>query len=246
MPDLDIGVNLAIAMKILSVDLNKDYINVITETITVLRRGGVIVYPTDTVYGLGANACDEWAVEQVFKIKNRPLSKPLPIMARNMKWVKELAFVPPKLERVLEEIWLAPLEVDHPENFSGRSRTLTGPSATTVVLPKKSVIPKIITAGHKTVGIRIPNYPFIDKLLGKFGYPITATSANISGEEPTGDINKVIASFQDKIWKPDLIIDAGVLPPSEPSTILDLSHIKPKILRVGPSKPEQLLKLLGI
>lgn len=212
-------------MKIISINLGGDYTNVITEAIAVLQRGGVVVYPTDTVYGLGANACNEWAVEQIFKIKNRPMNKPLPIIARNMKWVKELAFVPPKLEDKLSQLW---------------------PSATTVVLPKKNVISKIVTAGHKTVGIRIPDYPFIDKLLGKFGYPITATSANISGEEPMVDINQVIASFADKIWKPDLIIDAGILPPSQPSTILDLSNIKPKILRVGPSKPEQLIKILGI
>lgn len=212
-------------MRVLSVNLNKDYTDVILEAVTVLRGGGVIVYPTDTVYGLGANACDWNAVEQVFKIKNRPLSKPLPIVARNMKWVKELVFMLPKLEEKLSLLW---------------------PSATTVVLPKKNIIPKIVTSGHKTVGIRIPDYPFIGRLLGKFGYPLTATSANISGEEPTGDIKKVIASFVDKIWKPDLIIDAGVLSPSQPSTILDLSKIKPRILRVGPSRPEQLLKLLGI
>lgn len=212
-------------MKVLSISLGKDYSDVLNEAVTVLKRGGVIVYPTDTVYGLGANACDEWAVEQVFKIKNRPLTKPLPIIARNMKWVKELVFMPPKLESKLEDVW---------------------PGPTTVVLAKKSIVPKIVTAGRKTVGIRIPSHPFIDKLLGKFGYPITATSANIFGDEPTGDPNKVIKSFCDRVWKPDLIIDAGVLPPSEPSTILDLSHIKPKILRIGPSKPEQLLKILGM
>lgn len=91
-------------MKILSVDLNKDYTDALIEAVNVLRFGGVVVYPTDTVYGLGANACDCYAVELVFKIKNRPLSKPLPIIARNMKWVRELAFMPPKLEKSLAEI----------------------------------------------------------------------------------------------------------------------------------------------
>ncbi|MBI4160588.1 MAG: threonylcarbamoyl-AMP synthase [Candidatus Yanofskybacteria bacterium] len=212
-------------MKVISINLIGDYSAAIGEAISVLKRGGVIVYPTDTVYGLGTNACDEWAVEQVFKIKKRPRTKPLPILARNMNWVKELAFVMPKLEERLGSIW---------------------PSQTTVILPKKDVIPGVVTAGYKTVGIRISGHPFVDKLLGKFGYPITATSANISGEEPTGDIKKIVESFSDNIWKPDLIINAGVLPPSQPSTILDMSKMKPKILRVGPSKPEQLLKLLGM
>lgn len=226
-------------MKILSLNLNKDNSAVIAETIEVLQKGGVIVYPTDTVYGLGANACDWHAVEQVFKIKSRPYNKSLSIVAHNMKWVKELAFVPPKLEPVLEQIWPSP-SLGLPKLGLGK------PSATTVILSKKTVIPSIVTAGGNTVGIRIPDFPFVHKILGRFGYPLTATSANISGQEATGDITKIIEAFCDQAWKPDLILDAGVLPPSLPSTILDLSKIKPKILRVGPSKPEQLMKLLGI
>ncbi|MEX1063925.1 MAG: L-threonylcarbamoyladenylate synthase [Candidatus Paceibacterota bacterium] len=212
-------------MKIIKVDLIGDNSRAITESIAVLQKGGVIVFPTDTVYGLGANACEWGAVEQVFKVKSRPTVKPMPIIARNIKWVRELAFVPPKLERSLSEIW---------------------PGATTVILPKKRVIPNIVTAGQSTVGVRIPDLALTDNLLGKFGYPLTATSANISGDEATGDINKIIEIFQGKVWKPDLILDAGVLPDSKPSTILDLSTIKPKILRIGPSDPDQLMKILGI
>jgi L-threonylcarbamoyladenylate synthase len=212
-------------MKVLAVDLKKDFSEVIAEAIAVLQKGGVIVYPTDTVYSLGANACDWQAVNHVFKIKNRPHSKPMPIIARNIKWVRELAFVPPKLEIILEKIW---------------------PGATTVVLPKKNIIPKIITANGSTVGIRIPNFSLTDRLLAKFGYPITSTSANISGDQATGDVNKVLESFKEQVWKPDLILDAGVLPLAQSSTVLDFSTIKPRILRVGPSKPDQLLKLLDI
>ncbi|MBI2063381.1 MAG: threonylcarbamoyl-AMP synthase [Candidatus Yanofskybacteria bacterium] len=212
-------------MKILSIDLNKDYSGALSEAVKILRTGGIVVYPTDTVYCLGANACDEHAAELIFKIKNRPLARPLPIIARNIKWARELAFIPSKLERALENIW---------------------PGATSVILPKKNIIPRIVTAGENTVSIRIPDYVLTDKLLGKFGYPLTAVSANITGEETTGDINKIVESFGSNIWKPDLILDAGILPPSSPSAILDLSTIRPKILRVGPSKPEQLMKLLGI
>lgn len=137
-----------------------------------------------------------------------------------MKWVKELASVPHKLENVLEKTW---------------------PGSTAVILPKKKIIPPIITASENTVAIRLSDYILVDKLLGKFGYPLTATSANM-----TDDINKIIESFRQNIWKPDLILDAGVLPPSPPATILDFSNIKPKILRIGPSKPEQLMKLLRL
>lgn len=212
-------------MKIISLNLNWDYTGAVNEAVAVLERGGVIVYPTDTVYGLGANACDWYAVEQVFKIKNRPNTKPLPILARNLKWVRELAFVPAKLEKILSAVW---------------------PGPTTVILAKKNTVPAIVTAKKKTVAIRIANLPFIDKLLGKFGYPIIATSANLSGEEASGDIRSIVESFKDQLWKPDLVLNAGVLPKSQPSTILDLSTIKPKILRVGPTKPDQLMKLLEI
>jgi len=212
-------------MRVIRINLKGDFTKAVLEAVTTLKRGGVIVYPTDTVYGLGANACDWYAAEQVFKIKKRPLSKPLPIIAKNMKWVAELAFIPPKLEGVLSEIW---------------------PGPTTVILPKKEVIPPIVTGKRKNVGIRIPDCVLTDKLLGKFGYPLTATSANISGEEATGDIGKIVEMFRNEIWKPDLILDAGVLPQSEPSTVLDLATIRPKIVRVGPTKPEQLMKLLGI
>lgn len=212
-------------MKILTVDLNKDYSEALLEAVCVLQRGGAVVYPTDTVYGLGANACDWKAVEQVFKIKNCPLSRPLPVIARNMKWVRELAFVPPKLERSLLEMW---------------------PGPTTVILPRQKIIPPIVTAGSPNVGLRIPDYVLTDRLLGKFGYPLTATSASGSNDEAAGDIEKIVESFRNQIWKPDIILDVGMLPPSKPSTVLDLSKIGPKILRVGPSSPEQIMKILGI
>jgi len=213
-------------MKVIKINLNQDFSAEILEAVNVLQKGGSIIFPTDTVYGIGANACDWNAVEQLFKIKKRPITKPIAILARNLNWVKELAFVPAKLEKVLENIW---------------------PGATTIILPRKKIIPAVVTAKRPNVGIRIPDYVLTDKLLGKFGYPIAATSANISGEEGASlDIDRIIESFKDEIWKPDLVLDAGILPRSESSTILDLSKIKPKILRVGPTNPERLMELLGI
>ena len=87
---------------------------------------------------------------------------------------------------------------------------------------------------------------FTDKLLAEFGYPLTSTSANISEQEPTNDINRIIEIFSKSTAKPDLIIDAGILPKSEPSMIVDLTGNKPKILRISPTKPEKLLKLLEL
>lgn len=212
-------------MKVIQIDLNRDFDDAIREAVEVLNNGGVVVYPTDSLYGLGANALDAKAVEKVFAIKERSLAKPLPIIVKNMVWADELAYISPRNQSILKKAW---------------------PGKFTAVLPKKDTIPSVLNSGANSIGIRIPDFSFTDNLLGKFGYPLTATSANISGQEPTNDIDKIIAVFSESENKPDLIIDAGVLPASDPSVIVDLTTDKPKILRVSPTKPEQLLKLLQL
>lgn len=212
-------------MKIVKADLSGDFSEAIQEAIAVLKLGGTIVYPTDTLYGLGANGLDPYAVEKVFKIKQRPKTKPLPIAVRNIKWAKELAFIYKKEEEILNAVW---------------------PGAVSVILPKRNIVSDILTAGQPNVAMRVPNNPFVDKLLGRFGYPITSTSANISDELPSSKISEIIERLENSEYKPDLVIDAGDLKESEPSTILDLTSDKPKILRVGPVKPEKLMKLLEL
>lgn len=212
-------------MRIIQVDLNKDYSDVIREAVNVLNYGGVIVYPTDTLYGLGANALNDIAIRKVFRIKDRSFSKPLPMVVRDYSWVKELAEVRPKHEEMVRKILMGKV---------------------TIVLLKKDIVPDALTSEFNSVGIRIPNYVFIDKLLAKFGYPLTSTSANISGQVPTNDVNKIIEIFSKTSIKPDLIIDAGILPKSEPSMIIDLTGDKPKVLRISPTKPEKLLELLEL
>ncbi|MBI2057554.1 MAG: threonylcarbamoyl-AMP synthase [Candidatus Yanofskybacteria bacterium] len=212
-------------MQVIKLDLNKNYDDVIEEACQVLRLGGAVIYPTDTIYGLGANACDSIAVDQIFKIKKRSYSKPLPVIARNMQWVEALAYLDSRTVKILESVW---------------------PGAVTAVLQNRNHLSSLVTSGASSVGIRISDFVFIDKLLGKFGYPLTATSANVSGEEPTNDINKIIERFSQSDYKPNLVIDAGILPKSKPSTVIDLTSSDPKILRVGPSKPDQLIKLLSL
>ncbi len=209
-------------MRIIKVDLARDYSEAIREAIDILKMGGTIVYPTDTVYGLGCNALDEIAVRHIFDIKNRS-SKPLPIIARNLTWVKELAELDEQQIKLANKFW---------------------PGKFTLILPKKDNVPPIVTTGLPTVGIRIPNFPFTDRLLGAFGYPIVSTCATAGGEAPTGDIDKVVALLGSQPRRPDLVIDAGVLPSSNTSVVIDCSTDKPKVMRVGPSRPEELLKLL--
>jgi len=209
-------------MRIIKINLDSDYSDAISEAIEILKMGGTIVFPTDTVYGLGCNALDEIAIRHIFDIKNRS-SNPLPILARDMKWIEELVELNDQTRKLADKFW---------------------PGKFTLVLPKKDIIPPIVTTGLPTVGIRIADYAFTDKLLGAFGYPLIGTSANVSGELATGDIDKIITSLGAQPRRPDLIIDAGVLPKSNSSVVIDCSTNKPKVLRVGPSKPDELLKLL--
>jgi L-threonylcarbamoyladenylate synthase len=211
-------------MRVIQIDLTKDYSWAIKEAVEILKLGGTIVYPTDTVYGVGCNALDEIAVRHVFDIKNRS-SKPLPILARDMRWVEELADVNDQNRKLAVKFW---------------------PGKFTLVLPKKDIVPMIVTTGLPSVGVRIADFKFIDDLLGAFGYPLIGTAANLPGEPATGDIDHIIRSFGRLPRRPDLIIDAGVLSKSNTSVVIDCSTDKPKVLRVGPSKPEDLLKLLDI
>lgn len=207
-------------MRVIKVNLLGDYTEALKKAVIVLRKGGTVVYPTDTVYGIGCNALDWKAVETVYRIKERALDKPMLVIARDLDWIKELALVPIKLEPILEKLW---------------------PGAITVILPKKPIIPPIVTAHSPNVGIRIPNYELTDKLMLKFGYPLISTSANLAGEgDEAYDIGKVLAQFKDKMWQPDLVLDAGKLLPSSSSTIIDFSSVKPKIVRLGAVNPKQL------
>src|SRR3989344_6193930 len=182
-------------MRIVQVDLSKNYSHVITEAVSVLKQGGVVIYPTDTVYGLGGNATDEFAVRRVHDMKHGSAgrrTKPLPILARNMQWVEELAYL-------------------SDENRKLAAKFL--PGQFTLVLPKKDVIPPVVTTGLPTVGLRIADYEFTDKLLGAFGYPMIGTAAHVSDSPATGNIEEVIRQFGAARHRPDLIIVSRVLRP---------------------------------
>jgi len=213
-------------VKIIKINLNnlKESISAIEEAIIVLRAGGSVVYPTDTIYGLGVNALNGEAISRLFKIKRRPMEKAVPVIVNSIEMARKIAYIDYKKDEILGKIW---------------------PSPITVILHKKDTVPDILTGTKDTVGIRIPDFEFARILISSLGAPITATSANISGEEPSLNIQKIIDRFNQTNDKPDLILDAGTLLPSEPSTILDLSGQKPKILRIGPVKKEQLLDILS-
>jgi len=213
-------------MEIIKINLSTDWNNpkIIHKAITVIQRNGSIVYPTDTVYGLGVNALRAHCLERLFKIKKRPETKPVPVMIGDIAMAKKLAFVDRKTEKVLEAVWPGPV---------------------TVVLKKREIVPDILTAGKMTIGLRIPDCRLIQILLANLEEPITAASANFSGSPPLISAVEIIEIFAKAYPRPDLILDAGDLPNSPPSTVLDLTGSQPKILRVGPTSKKDLLKFLG-
>jgi len=177
-----------------------------------LKKGKVIICPTDTVYGLIADANNKKAVERILKIKKRPKNKALPIFVRDLKMAKELAEIDKNQEKFLKSVW---------------------PGKITVVLKRKakSEKRKIYGVEKETIALRVPSYKLVLDLLKKTNKPLTGTSANISNQAASGDIKEVLKQFEDQKLRPDLIIDAGNLPKSKPSIVIDLTEEPPKILR---------------
>lgn len=212
-------------MEILSVNPQNPERSVIEEAWRVLHNNGTVVLPTDTVYGLAANAFSESAVRRVFNIKRRPSSKALPLMVRDLEMAAQVAFVDNRIQKIMEAVW---------------------PGQVSLVLEKRIAVPSVVTGGGSTVALRIPDYFLCWALMSELDFPVTLTSANLSGESPFFFGQTAVNFYQDNYPRPDLILDAGKLIDTKPSTVLDLTSDKPKILRVGPVKPEQLLQLTEI
>lgn len=176
-----------------------------------LEKGKMVVVPTDTVYGLVCDATNASAIDRIFKIKNRAKEKPVGVFVKNIKMAKQIAQINEKQQRFLKKLG---------KNLSN----------VTFILKKKKELP---VGTEKTIGIRIPDFFLINKLFEQIDFPIAQTSANISGKPATTEIEQVLKQFRNQALRPGLVIDAGDLPKAKPSTVLDLTGKKPKILREG-------------
>jgi len=186
----------------------------VEKAVRFLERGQVVVCPTDTVYGLLADATNKKAVEKVFEIKKRDKRKAIPVFVKNIEMAKKYAIMDKDMENFLKEIW---------------------PGKITVALKRKKRegLPDLLFGGKDTIGLRVPNYKLVKEILEKFNKPLTGTSANISGKPSTTKIKEVFAYFENEPVRPDLILNAGDLPKNNPSTVVDFSRDKPKIIRKG-------------
>ncbi|MCK4799964.1 threonylcarbamoyl-AMP synthase [Candidatus Parcubacteria bacterium] len=182
------------------------------DTAKILKSGGAVIYPTDTLYGLGVNALNENAVIKIQKIKRQDRNKPISVVVRDMKMAKKIACIDSKVEKILEKVW---------------------PGSITVVLRKKDIVPYALTGGEETIAIRISDNRFISTLMKKIDFPITTTSANISGEKNLLESAEIIKKFKNSTPYLDLFVDAGDIKDPTASTIIDLTTTIPKIIRMG-------------
>lgn len=181
-----------------------------------LRSGGLVAFPTDTVYGLGALAFDGKAVESIYLAKDRPIEKAIPILIWDVSDLEKISDDIPEWTRTLaSRFWPGPL---------------------TVLLPKKPTLPESISA-TSTVAVRVPDHSVARELLRVAG-PMAVTSANISGQASQSTAEEVFAQLNGRI---DLIIDGGTTPGGIPSTLVDCSSDEIKILRAGPITLAELL-----
>ena len=192
-------------MKILKTDNDSPDESVINEAIEVMAKGGVVIYPTDTVYGLGANIFDNGAVRRVFKIKNRNLLKPLSILVSDSDAIELVSEISIYQKKMLDTY-------------------LPGPY--TFILKKSQIVPRVVTSGLSHVGVRVPKNEIACKLASLF--PITTTSANLSDEPVLSRPEEILNQLECDV---DLVIDVGPLDSSKASTIVDLTTSQPTFIR---------------
>jgi len=186
-----------------------------------IRRGGLVAFPTETVYGLGADAFDEKAVARVIEVKGRPGDNPLPVQVASHEQVGELAASVPETARKLMGAFF--------------------PGPLTIVLHASARVLAVVTAGTGKVGIRMPDHPVALALIREAGRPIVAPSANVSGQAPPTTAEEVLAELRGKI---EMILDAGPSRLGIASTVIDLTESPPKVLRAGSLTEDMLAPYL--
>ena len=195
---------------------NPDYIK-LKEPAKIIKHGGIVVFPTETVYGIGTNGLNEKAVKKLYAIKQRPLSKPISLLVNSIDMINEIAKDITKLEyELIKEFFPGPL---------------------TIILKKKEIVPDIVTANSDTVGVRMPANEIALKLIEYSEVPIATPSANISGRTSGTNIDDIMKDFDGKV---DWCIDDGPSKIGLASTIVQVVNGIPNILRQGAITEEQI------
>ena len=200
---------------------------IITDNITaaadVLLSGGLVAVPTETVYGLAANGLDSQAVQKIYDVKGRPETKPISLLVSGMEDVEKFCVdIPESAYIMAEKFWPGPL---------------------TMILKRRPEVPDIVTAGGETVGVRCPDHPLTLGIIKAAGVPLAAPSANISGCPSPKDIDAVLDYFDGKI---ECAVDGGRCSVGIESTIVDMTVVPHRVLRLGGLSRERILLEAGI
>lgn len=196
-------------------------VNSFSQAVDALKRGDAIVFPTETFYGLGADALDHSAVEKIVALKGRSPESPIAVIIGDEKALRSVVTeVSPAAQKLIERFWPGPL---------------------TLILPAKSGLPEALLNRQGGIGVRISSHPFAARLARELSRPLTATSANPSGKEPARTLTEARAYFANQI---EIFIDAGVLAGKKGSTVAEVVGNRLRILREGEISSEKLEEVL--
>lgn len=208
-------------MKLLKVDYSKPEKEKIKLAAEAIKKGGTVIFPTETVYGIGVDALNENAVKKVFDIKGRAETKPLTIHIADKQDILKIARnIPDYIFKIFDKFMPGPL---------------------TIVLFKNKNVPDIVTAGRQTVGIRMPDHPVALEFIKATGTLIAAPSANFSGQKSPQSIEEIPKELLEKV---DIVLDSGSTLTGTPSTVVDFTISPPKILRQGSITLKDLEKFI--
>ncbi|MHA1332933.1 MAG: L-threonylcarbamoyladenylate synthase [Candidatus Odinarchaeia archaeon] len=208
-------------LPILRIDEHNLDLNMLKKATEVILSGGIVIYPTDTVYGVGGNPFDPIVVKKIFSIKKRDETKGLPILAADLKYVRKIAVLTTNCLKLVNVFW---------------------PGALTIILKKTDKLPGIVTGGRDTVAVRIPGHKVTLELCKLSTGVLIGTSANLSGFPNPLTVDDAIKQIGDKV---DLAIDSGPAKMGKPSTIIDMSNDEIKVIREGAIPVERIKEVLG-
>ncbi len=195
----------------------------LNECVTTLKNGGIVIFPTDTVYGIGTNAFCKQSVKKIYQIKNRPNEKPLSILVSSKEEIDKYAIIENDIEKRIIEKFM--------------------PGAITIILKRKKGVLDYIAPGTDTIGIRIPDNDIILQILKNVNFPIVAPSANISGCPSGTQLSDILNDFKNKV---NICIDGGKCKISQSSTIIQVVNNNVEILRQGIISQSDLNKVIDV
>lgn len=214
-------INIDMETRVIKIDMDRSEQAKNDWIVAVLRNEGVVVYPTDTFYGLGASCFSQKAIKTIYKIKQREANKPISVVISGLEMLFDIVSdVPLEALSLAIQFWPGPL---------------------TMIFRAASYLPQILQGPAGTIGVRIPDNNWLRELIALADFPITATSANLAGEKEIADSAAALSTFSGKV---NLFVDGGKTPGKRASSIVDMTTEKPKLLRAGAIPAEELKKFL--